>query len=583
MEELGNEDRKPSHPEHAKEFEVVETRRGSGSSLRSTSAKRPSPSREEHRQRMNKTPKLKLKTKKELAKEINDIRNQFSKFEAAYGHTLAYYFLKQYMKERRLMTHFDFINKVDVYRSLQKRTKKAAKSAMDSLLKFALAEEDTKSNPNSLPVYKVLQKFREGNLDVDLFDECYERVFEMLDSFYRPFLNSKHFFRFVQIMEYSKRQVKSRDYKSVAHLGQGAFGRVMAVVKKDTHALYAMKEIPKSVLRKHKTGWMCLNEMQLLSRTNSSFVLSLKYSFHSNRAVHLVFEMCMGGDLREYLEKGKFALDRTTFYAAEILLGIDHIHSLEYVYRDLKPSNILLTGTGHCKISDLGLVVKLPKLPKVLKHVAGTPGYWAPEIVSRTGTFRSSDYWSLGVLVFAMLTGKKVPNPLAEERKKNKKANKQTVSKAWSPFSPNPKEQKIAKQDPKYEHINATVKFPEAITGDVKDFISKLLAVDPKKRLGAGGLAETQKHPFFKDLNWDDMMMLKATPPFIPPKKSLDRRKKNLLKNLDFQAVKDDEKEKQFYDEFMFLNEEGFFNEVVDALEDEERLRLAGTDCCTIA
>uniref|UniRef100_A0A7S3YHI2 Protein kinase domain-containing protein n=1 Tax=Lotharella globosa TaxID=91324 RepID=A0A7S3YHI2_9EUKA len=511
----------------------------------------------EHRQRIQKKPKLKLKKIEELGSELEAYRKKYATFDEIYKHTLGYYFLSQYIRERRLTACFDFVNKVDVYRGLQKPTKRAAESALGALRHVAIIQSSanadgktqTRTPPNALPVEEVVAKLKDGRLDRDVFDKCYARVKEVLVSFYTPFLKSKYFVRFVQFMEYSRRQIKPGDLQSLAPLGQGAFGRVVAVEKRDTRALFAMKEIPKSVLRKHKTGWMCLNEMQLLSRTKSPFVLSLKYSFHSERAVHLVFEMCMGGDLRQYLEKGAFDLKRTTFYVAEILLGIDHIHSLEYCYRDLKPSNILLTQTGHCKISDLGLVVRLPKPPKVLKHVAGTPGYWPPEIVARTGTYPSSDYWSLGVLTYAMLAGKKIPDPLdgkrpgdskkRSKRRSSRKAKEKSEFKSWSPFSSHAAEQKVAKKDPKMKYIDATIKFPESIKGDARDFIERMLVIDPKKRLGGTkGLKEIKRHPLFKELDWQALSRLESEPPFVPPKRILDKRRKTVGKTLEFQPVK---------------------------------------------
>jgi len=490
-----------------------------------------------YRETVQRKPKLKLKPITELKAELEFYRKKFAKFEDAYAHSLAYYFLSHFFKERRLSSCFDFVNNVDIYKSLNNPTKKAADRALFCLRHIAIIESTTcelkdqdvqseekldspVTNSNQLPVRECMAALEQDPPPREAFDECYVRVKNVLVSFYRPFVRSKQFLRFVQIMDYAKTQSKmhSRDLKPLAPLGQGAFGRVTAVIKKDTQAVYAMKEIPKDVLRKNKTGWMCLNEMQLLSRTRSPFVLGLKYSFHSDRAVHLVFDMCMGGDLRQHLEKGAFDLKRSMFYAAEILLGIDHIHSLEYAYRDLKPSNILLTHDGHCKISDLGLVVKLPKLPRVLKHVAGTPGYWPPEICGRTGTFYVSDYWSWGVLLYAMLTGTRIPDPLDGKRpKRNKKVGDKLNFRGWSPFCGNPNEQIVAKKDKNMEHVDATIKFPSSFTEDTKDLLRKLFVVDPKKRLGWEGRIEPlQRHPFFKDLDWEAVSRLEMAPPFIP-------------------------------------------------------------------
>ena len=105
----------------------------------------------------------------------------------------------------------------------------------------------------------------------------------------------------------------------------------------------------------------------------SPFVLGLRYAFHNENSLFLLFDLASGGDLKFHLRsgQGRFPMERTRFYAAEIALGLDHIHSHDYVYRDLKPNNILLDVSGHAKISDLGLAVKL-RPDKLLKHLAGT-------------------------------------------------------------------------------------------------------------------------------------------------------------------------------------------------------------------
>uniref|UniRef100_A0A0A9WTB7 G protein-coupled receptor kinase 6 n=1 Tax=Lygus hesperus TaxID=30085 RepID=A0A0A9WTB7_LYGHE len=80
------------------------------------------------------------------------------------------------------------------------------------------------------------------------------------------------------------------------------------------------------------------------------------------------------------------------------------MHDHNIVYRDLKPSNILLDEDGNSKISDLGLAIHIHP-DRVLRHIAGTAGYWAPEILQRVGTYKTSDYWSFGVVLYEMLVG----------------------------------------------------------------------------------------------------------------------------------------------------------------------------------
>ena len=73
---------------------------------------------------------------------------------------------------------------------------------------------------------------------------------------------------------------------------------------------------------------------------------------------------------------------RSKFYAAEVLLGLDHLHSNGIVYRDCKPENILLDDKGHVRISDLGLALEIPE-GEVVRGRVGTVGYMAPEIMAK--------------------------------------------------------------------------------------------------------------------------------------------------------------------------------------------------------
>ncbi len=127
------------------------------------------------------------------------------------------------------------------------------------------------------------------------------------------------------------------------------FPQVSAVQKVDTRAIFAMKEQKKKLIKMKGAEHLCVGEKELLSRAHSPFVLNLKYSFHNEESVFLIVDMCTGGDLKFHLrssDRGFFTLERARFYAAEVLLGLQHLHALNHVYRDIKPENILLTSRG---------------------------------------------------------------------------------------------------------------------------------------------------------------------------------------------------------------------------------------------
>ena len=130
-------------------------------------------------------------------------------------------------------------------------------------------------------------------------------------------------------------------------------------------------------------------------------------------------DLMLGGDLKHHLNnEGTFSVDRTRFHTAQMLLGLDHIHKKGIVYRDLKLENVLVDEYGHIKISDLGLAITVNKTGKIRGGYAGTPGYIAPEVILGTPYNHLADYFSLGVMVYRCLCGKK---PFERRNRKNKK------------------------------------------------------------------------------------------------------------------------------------------------------------------
>lgn len=121
----------------------------------------------------------------------------------------------------------------------------------------------------------------------------------------------------------------------------------------------------------------------------------------------LSLDLMLGGDLKYHLNmQEKFPEARTRFHASQVLLGLEHIHSKGIVYRDLKLENVLVDEKGHVQISDLGLAVLLGDSGKV-RGYAGTPGYTAPEVVLGFQYNHIADFFSLGVMVYRCLCGRK--------------------------------------------------------------------------------------------------------------------------------------------------------------------------------
>jgi serine/threonine protein kinase len=330
-----------------------------------------------------------------------------------------------------------------------------------------------------------------------------------------------------------------------------------------------MKEMGKKQVKQNQSEWMCVNEMKVLTKMRSPFVLNLKYSFHDENSLYLVFDMCSGGDLKFHLNSIKdrcFPTDRARFYAASVLLGLAHLHSFDIVYRDLKPDNILLNAQGYVKISDLGLTIKLRK-NKTLKHLAGTAGYWAPEIVQKSGTHKASDWWSFAVFLYEMLGGRRpkcVCTPKTLE---------------WSPFGQTPAMEDIALMPDSILKIHVEYP-PEKYNPEVKDLLEKLFNPDPKTRLGAESCVEIQEHRFFASIDWAKLEALELTPPFIPDPHTVNAN--SIAEVGEFNQGKwkkiklTPEDEKHYEDaankmSFTYISEENIQMELVEALIKEEK------------
>ena len=285
-------------------------------------------------------------------------------------------------------------------------------------------------------------------------------------------------------------QVSRDDFDEIKVLGRGSFGKVILVRYKKNNQLYAMKILKKAVIMMKKEEDHTKTERKILEKISHPFIVSLFFAFQDENKLYLITEFMQGGELFYHLHREKFfSIDRTKFYAAEIVLALEHLHRNNCIYRDLKPENILLGKDGHIKLTDFGLskIVFEEKNNEKAFTICGTPEYLAPEILEDKGYDQTVDWWSLGALIYEMLVG-------------------------YSPFKLKKGQQlnleNYKKQIPLFNHFT-----PEA-----KKIIRELLVVEPKKRLGYGknGTENVKKHPFFKGINWTDLYNKKIKPSFKP-------------------------------------------------------------------
>lgn len=134
------------------------------------------------------------------------------------------------------------------------------------------------------------------------------------------------------------------------------------------------------------------------------YLYSLRFAFQSRTKLYMVLDFFNGGELYTYLTKGKFSEERARFYAAEIALGLHHLHDSGIIYRDLKPENLLLDCDGHIRITDFGLSKENVE-GNTVRSICGTPEYLAPEVLRKQPYGKGVDWWSLGTLIYEMISG----------------------------------------------------------------------------------------------------------------------------------------------------------------------------------
>ncbi|EFA78686.1 protein kinase 2 [Heterostelium album PN500] len=291
------------------------------------------------------------------------------------------------------------------------------------------------------------------------------------------------------IFSKNKQTVTKDDFELLTVIGKGSFGKVMQVKKKDDNKIYAMKVLRKDAIIARKQVNHTKSEKSILQCISHPFIVNLHFAFQTRDKLYMILDFVNGGELFFHLKReGRFSEARVKLYAAEIVSALAHLHQQEIVYRDLKPENILLDSDGHICITDFGLSKKIETTDGTFTF-CGTPEYLAPEVLNGHGHGCAVDWWSLGTLLFEMLTG--LP-PFYS----------QNVSMMY---------QKI---------LNGELKIPSYISPEAKSLLEGLLTREVDKRLGSKGGNEVKNHPWFKNIDWEKLDRKEIEVHFKPKVKS---------------------------------------------------------------
>jgi tRNA A-37 threonylcarbamoyl transferase component Bud32 len=176
--------------------------------------------------------------------------------------------------------------------------------------------------------------------------------------------------------EEEKKHVTIEDFELLKVLGRGAFGKVMQAKKKDTGKIYAIKVLKKSMVYQRKQVAHTQAERRILEVAQHPFLMGLRFAFQSDTKLYLVMDFYSGGELFFHLKKKKkFSEEEARTVVAEVALALGHLHKNNFIYRDLKPENVLLHETGHVCVTDFGLSKALEADQKDTRTMCGTPEY----------------------------------------------------------------------------------------------------------------------------------------------------------------------------------------------------------------
>uniref|UniRef100_A0A9J2PE90 Protein kinase C n=1 Tax=Ascaris lumbricoides TaxID=6252 RepID=A0A9J2PE90_ASCLU len=354
------------------------------------------------------------------------------------------------------------------------------------------------------------------------------------------------------------------------HANKIIYRLVILAQYKPTGEHYALKVLKKGdILGRDEVESLMVEKriFEIASRRKHPFLVNLFACIQSREHVFFVMEYSMGGDLMRHIHDDIFTEERSCFYAACVLLGLEFLHANKIIYRDLKLDNLLLDKDGYVKLADFGLCKEGMGPNDRTSTFCGTPEFLAPEVLTENSYTRAIDWWGLGVLIFEMLVGEvSVSSLILGIFFGDLLDDSVGHIGILPPFSGDDEEEifdSIVNDDPPFSGddeeeifdsiVNDDVRYPRFLSIESISIMRRLMRKNPEKRLGAGendavdvkqqrffklmrknpekrlgagenDAVDVKQQRFFKHINWEWEKLLnkELRPKFIPQIKNAE-------------------------------------------------------------